>query len=77
MKKEIKLIAVVNGIKIDSDTVKNEIIGTLGANPLVQYGVNEYGASTTEINPLTVAEAESVLEWCAENEYNVEFDIGY
>lgn len=74
-KKEITLIAVVDNARLDKDTVQNEIIGTLDFNPEIEYRVNEYGANVTEILPLTVAEAESVLEWCAENGYDVSFEL--
>lgn len=74
-KKEITLIAVVDNARLDKDTVQYEIIGTLGFNPEIEYRVNEYGANVTEILPLTVAEAENVLEWCAENGYDVSFEL--
>lgn len=74
-KKEITLIAVVDDARLDVDTIQNEIIGTLGFTPEVEYGVNEYGANTTQILPLSVAEAESVLEWCAENGFDVSFEL--
>lgn len=74
-KKEITLIGIVYGIKLDSDTVQNEIIGTLGFCPEVEHRINDGGEDTTEILPLTVAEAESLLEWCAENDFDCGFEV--
>lgn len=70
---EKKLLAKINA-SIKKDFIVDEIVGISGFSPNVENQTNEDGISTTEIYPLTIAEAETILEWCAYHNHRVTFE---